>query len=77
MFGENFEESIKQKRKLLLNEGESVSAPTSQVTTPAKTLPKTTSAAALDIFAEHTNAFSDNVDVSFLRVFLTFDIRVT
>lgn len=77
MWGDQFEESIKEKRKLFLAEGAAAaSAATSQAGTPAqlseqppadaKPMSKTASSAALDMFAEHTDIFSDHFDVSFL-----------
>ena len=67
MWGEKFEESIKEKRKLLLDDTD----PNSQAASPSKLsdsggkkMTKTASAAALDMFAEHTDMFNENFDVS-------------
>jgi len=72
MWGEKFEESIKEKRKLLGGDRCKSSTPVPRSKEPTegqkdaeKTLPKSKSAADMDMFAEHTDIFSSNFDVSF------------
>ena len=80
MWGDKFEESIKEKRKLLMDDtagsrSGTPSKPTEQDS--SKKMPKTASAAALDMFAEHTDMFNENFDVSCLRLFALLTMLFT
>lgn len=67
MWGDKFEESIKEKRKMLGKDEDSMSqvpTPVNKLTESVKKMNKVSSTASLDMFAEHADIFSDQFDVS-------------